>query len=114
MRPALGSRTGTGAWLVQRATAVLLAVALPLLLGAWLVAAPQGYAEWRALFDGTPVKLAVFGTGVAVALHAWVGVRDIFMDYVHPLLPRLALTVATVLTLAACVAWLAAVLWGHA
>lgn len=114
MRPALGSRTGTGAWLVQRGTAVLLAMAVPTLLGGWLIAAPSSYAEWRALFAGTPVRLATLGAGIALALHAWVGMRDIFMDYVRSVLPRLALTGMVIVTLAASLLGLAATLWGAA
>ena len=48
----------------------------------------------------------------ALALHAWVGMRDILMDYVHHTGVRLALTLAVIVTLAACVLWMAAVLWG--
>ena len=48
---------------------------------------------------------------LAQALHAWVGMRDIFMDYVHPIGWRLALTLAVIVILAGSVVWLAAVLF---
>ena len=111
MRPALGARSGTGIWLAQRATAVLLALAVPALLGGWLIVAPAGHAEWRAFFAALPVRLAALGTGAALALHAWIGLRDIFMDYVHPLLLRLALNWLVIVGLAVTLVWLAAVLW---
>jgi succinate dehydrogenase / fumarate reductase membrane anchor subunit len=50
-------------------------------------------------------------TGAALALHAWVGMRDIFMDYVHPTGLRLALYLAVIVALAGSVAWLASTLW---
>jgi succinate dehydrogenase / fumarate reductase membrane anchor subunit len=99
---------------MQRGTAVLLAVALPLLFAGWLVAAPANYAEWRGLFAATPIRLALSLTGVALALHAWVGVRDIFMDYIHPLGARLAMSGLVVLVLAATLLWLLALVWGVA
>ena len=57
------------------------------------------------------VRPATNGQG-ALALHAWIGMRDILMDYVHHSGVRLALTLAVIVTLAACVLWMAAVLWG--
>ena len=114
MRPALGARTGTGTWLAQRGTAVLLALAVPVLVVGWLAAAPAGYAEWRAFFAASPTRFATLGAGVALALHAWIGLRDIFMDYVRSLFARLALNLLVIVGLAASVAWLATVLWGLA
>jgi len=110
MRSATGSHTGTGTWLVQRATAVLLALALPGLILYFLAARPLDFAGWQALFAPVLLRVLILLCGTALALHAWVGMRDIFMDYVHPAGLRLALYLAVIATLASSVAWLAAVL----
>lgn len=114
MKTAGGSHTGTGTWLVQRATAVLLALALPALILLVFAALPLDHAGWRALFAPAGVRVLTVLAAAALALHAWVGMRDIFMDYVHPTGLRLALYLAVIVTLAGSVAWLAALLWGLA
>ncbi len=114
MKSATGSHTGTGTWLLQRATAVLLALALPGVILCFLAAGPLDFTGWQALFASLGVRVLMVLTAVALALHAWVGMRDIFMDYVRPTLLRLALYLAVIATLAGSVAWLVAVLWSAA
>lgn len=111
MKPASGSHTGTGTWLLQRATAVLLALSLPGLAFYFLSAPPLDSAGWQALFAPMPLRVLVLLCGTALALHAWVGMRDILMDYVRPTGLRLALYLAVIVVLAGSVAWLAATLW---
>lgn len=111
MKRATGSHTGTGTWLVQRATAVGLALTLPVLIVRFLAGLPVDFAGWQALFAPLWVRVLVLLAAVAVALHAWVGMRDIFMDYVHPTMLRLALYLAVIVVLAGSVAWLAGALW---
>lgn len=114
MKSATGSHTGTGTWLLQRATAVALALALPGLTIYLLAALPLDFAGWQALLAPLWTRVLMLLTAVALALHAWVGMRDIFMDYVHPTVLRLALYLAVIVTLAGSVVWLAAILWGAA
>jgi succinate dehydrogenase / fumarate reductase membrane anchor subunit len=54
------------------------------------------------------LTLVVF---IALAWHAWVGMRDIWMDYVKPVGVRLALHVATIVWLVACLGWAIQALW---
>lgn len=112
MKTATGSHTGTGTWLLQRATALVLAVALPVLVLAFLMALPLDFAGWQALFVPLWRRVLILLTGVALALHAWVGMRDIFMDYVHPMGLRLSLYLLVIMTLSGSVVWLAAILFG--
>ncbi|WP_324778472.1 succinate dehydrogenase, hydrophobic membrane anchor protein [Thiobacillus sedimenti] len=111
MKSATGSHTGTGTWLVQRATAVLLALAVPALAVRLLGALPVDFPGWRALFAPLWVRALLLLTMTALALHAWVGMRDIFMDYVHPVWLRLALYLAVIVTLAASEIVLLMALW---
>ncbi|MEW5966572.1 MAG: succinate dehydrogenase, hydrophobic membrane anchor protein [Pseudomonadota bacterium] len=111
MKAATGARTGTGGWLLQRATAVLLALALPGLALYLLAALPVDFAGWQALFAPQAVRVLLLLTAAALALHAWVGMKDIFMDYVRPTSLRLALLLAVIVVLAGSVVWLAAILW---
>lgn len=112
MKSIAGAHSGTGLWLLQRGTAVVMAVALPLL--AWRIGAalPLDFAGWQALFAPLWMRLATWLFIATLAMHAWIGVRDILMDYVRPLGIRLALYLIVIVTLAACVTAMAAVLWG--
>jgi succinate dehydrogenase / fumarate reductase membrane anchor subunit len=114
MKAATGSHIGTGTWLLQRATAVALALALPGLAIYFLAALPIDFSGWQALFAPQWLRVLMLLTMATLALHAWVGMRDIFMDYVHHTGLRLALYLAVIVTLAGSVAWLAATLWSTA
>lgn len=114
MKSTTGSHTGTGTWLVQRATAVVLAVVLPGLAIHFLTALPVDSAGWQALFVPRWVRVMLLLTMTALALHAWVGMRDIFMDYIQPVGLRLALYLVVIVILVGSVAWLATTLWSVA
>jgi succinate dehydrogenase / fumarate reductase membrane anchor subunit len=66
------------------------------------------------LFAPLLLRVLIVLCGAAVALHAWVGMRDILMDYVHATGLRLALYLAVIVILAGSVAWLVATLWSAA
>jgi succinate dehydrogenase / fumarate reductase membrane anchor subunit len=106
------SRTATGlrAWVVQRATAVYLGLFLIYLLAHWLVAPPPDYAAWRAWIGHPLMGTAFLLFVVALLLHAWVGMRDILIDYVQPTALRIGLLAAVGLGLAGCGLWAAVVL----
>jgi succinate dehydrogenase / fumarate reductase membrane anchor subunit len=107
-----GTHSGTGWWLVQRLSAVVLLVAGgALAIGFWH-GFPFDYAAWHAMFQQTPVRLAVWLVVTSLCLHAWIGLRDVLMDYVKPTAVRLVLNVLVGLTLVLCVAWSTAILWG--
>jgi succinate dehydrogenase / fumarate reductase membrane anchor subunit len=48
----------------------------------------------------------------ALLYHAWVGVRDIYMDYIKPVGVRLALQFASAAVLVAYLGWTIEILWG--
>jgi succinate dehydrogenase / fumarate reductase membrane anchor subunit len=114
MKSATGSHTGTGTWLLQRASALVLALALPGLAIYFMTALPLDFSGWQALFAQLWLRVLVLLTTAALALHAWVGMRDIFMDYVHSTGLRLALYLAVIITLTGSVTWLGATLWSVA
>lgn len=91
--------TGTRSWLLQRWTA--LAILILLIVGAVRLLAGGGldYEQWHALAASSHGGVLIVVFFLALALHAWVGVRDVALDYVHPLGLRLALLaiVATIL-----------------
>ena len=57
------------------------------------------------------MRVATLLFAASLAWHAWVGVRDILMDYVQPVGVRLTLQVIVLLTLAGYMGWTIQVLW---
>ena len=68
-------------------------------------------AAWRGLMVGGFTKFVTFLFFVSLFYHAWIGVRDIWMDYVKPTGIRLSLHVLTIAALVGYTAWAAAILW---
>ena len=112
MKPVTGAHGGTGTWLLQRGTAVVMALTAAWLAWRLAAAVPLDYASWRALFAPLWMRLVMLLFTLALALHAWIGMRDILMDYVRPLGLRLVAYLIVIVTLVGCVATMAAVLWG--
>ena len=110
-RIVVGAHYGLRDWLMQRVTAAVMAVYTLLLAVIVLSASPVGYVEWRALFAAPWLRYASLLFLISLCLHAWVGVRDILMDYVHPPGVRLLLEVLAILALAVYGAWSVEILW---
>jgi succinate dehydrogenase / fumarate reductase, membrane anchor subunit len=110
-RIVVGAHYGTGDWLLQRVTAIVLVVYTLILLGALLATSELTYGTWSGLFATVWMKVATLLALLAVTYHAWVGMRDIFMDYVKATGVRLALQVAVVIALLAYAIWAVIVLW---
>ena len=111
-REVIGAHYGTRDWLAQRVTAVVMGV-YTILLAALLISLPQlDYAHWTALWGLSSVRYATFLFVLSVLVHAWIGVRNIFMDYVKHAGVRLVLDVLVILTLIAYGAWSVQILWG--
>ena len=110
-RLVVGAHYGLRDWLSQRVTATLLALFTLVLLVQLLFGGPLGYDRWAAIFSAPWMKALTFVAFLALAWHAWVGMRNIWMDYVRPAGVRLVLEVATLVWLAGCIGWAVQVLW---
>lgn len=110
-RIVVGAHYGLRDWLSQRVTAALMALFTLVLLVQVLLPGSLDYDRWAGIFSAQWMKLLTFTVIVALAWHAWVGVRDILMDYVKPVGTRLTLQVATIVWLLGCSGWSVQVLW---
>lgn len=111
-RLVVGAHYGGRDWVVQRVTGVLMAAfTFALLLQVIFSKGAISYDTWSGIFSAQWMKLLTFTTAVALVWHVWVGVRDIWMDYVQAAGLRLVLHVLTLVWLAACLGWVMQVLW---
>ena len=110
-RVVVGAHYGMRDWLSQRVTAVLMALfTLPVIVQV-LMPGEMGYYKWSGIFASQWMKVLTFVVIVSLALHAWVGVRDIWMDYVKPVGIRLGLQVFSIVWLLGCAGWAVQVIW---
>ena len=110
-RLVVGAHYGMRDWLSQRITAVLMALFTVVLLVQLLFGGPLGYERWAGIFAAQWMKVLTFVVFISIGWHAWVGMRDIWMDYIKPVALRLALQVATMVWLVGCMGWAVQVLW---
>jgi succinate dehydrogenase / fumarate reductase membrane anchor subunit len=110
-RIVVGAHYGFRDWLSQRVTAVLMALFTLVLLAQVLFGGPMGYDRWASIFSQQWMKVLTFIVIFALLYHVWVGVRDIFMDYVKPVGLRLVLQVFSIVWLVGCAGWSIQVLW---
>jgi succinate dehydrogenase / fumarate reductase, membrane anchor subunit len=107
----VGAHYGFQSWLAQRATAAYMAVYSIVFMLALVVSQPAGFEAWRAFMAQGWLRFATFLFLASLFYHAWIGVRDIYMDYVKPTSVRLALHVVTVLLLVGYAGWAVQILW---
>lgn len=111
-RVVTGAHYGLRGWLVQRISAVMMAL-YTLFMAGWLLLHPHpGYDMWTGLFASNVVRSFTLLVLLALFCHAWVGVRDIVMDYVKPAGVRLVIHVLVILALMLYAIWSVQILWG--
>jgi succinate dehydrogenase / fumarate reductase membrane anchor subunit len=110
-RIVVGAHYGLRDWLSQRVTAVLMALFTLVLLVQVLFGGPLGYDRWAGIFSAQWMKVLTFVTILALLQHVWIGIRDIWMDYIKPVGLRLALHVFSIVWLVGCAGWAVQVLW---
>ena len=111
-RVVTGAHYGLRDWLIQRITAVVMA-AYSVALAAYLLWQPYlNYDVWTGLFSSLAVKSFSLLFLLSLFYHAWIGVRDIVMDYVKPPGVRLVIHVLVILALIMYVIWSVQILWG--
>ena len=99
--------SGLKAWAIQRLTAIFIGLFTLYLLLTLLFAGPTNYADWKDWVGGPLVSVAFLLFVVSVLMHAWIGVRDVLIDYVHPIALRAAALGLVALVLVALGLWAA-------
>jgi succinate dehydrogenase / fumarate reductase membrane anchor subunit len=111
-RVVTGAHYGLRDWLLQRITALVMALYLVLLSGYLLLQPYLDYDVWTALFSNQVVRTFTMLFLLSLFYHAWVGVRDIVMDYVKPAWMRLLIHVLVIMALLLYAIWAVEIFWG--
>ena len=113
--------TGSGSrdWIVQRISAVVLAIYSVVLLGFFLTHGDVTYLEWSSFMTSLPMRLFSLVAVLALAGHAWVGMWTVFTDYITSgkmgeSAPKLRLVLQTLMIIAILVFlfWGIMIFWG--
>ena len=110
-RLVVGAHYGLRDWLAQRITAIFMLLYTLLFVIMLLRVSALDHAAWRGLFTPQWMKLATLLFLLSVYYHAWIGVRNIFMDYIKHGGVRLALHSLVIAALIVYTAWSAQILW---
>lgn len=112
-------RSGLYDWVIQRLTAVVLAIYFVALLGYLLINPDLTYQQWQALFATTWVRIASLLALLALCAHAWIGLWTISTDYLTADMIGAKATAVRFLFQTACVVlmfiylvWGIQILWG--
>lgn len=113
------TRTGVSDWLVQRVSALILAVYTLVLLTFILLNPDLEYRMWRELFEATWMRLFTLLTVLATCAHAWVGIWTIGSDYLSEASLgsvgsglRMVFQVVSALVIIVYLLWGTMILWG--
>lgn len=106
--------SGLRAWLVQRVSAVYMLAFIVFVLTHFLLDPPPSYVAWHDWMMSPAINITSSIFFVALLLHAWVGLRDVIIDYIHPVAVRVTTLALLGVGLAAMGAWVGRILWlGH-
>jgi succinate dehydrogenase / fumarate reductase membrane anchor subunit len=105
------SRSGLRDWLIQRVTAVVMAVYCVVLIAYVLSVDHLSYQFWHDLYHHTSIRVLSFLVVLSIVLHAWIGFWTVTTDYVKLFFLRLFLQMAVFLGLIALLAWGVVILW---
>ena len=111
-------RSGLSDWLIQRVSAVVIALYTLWLIGYLLSHPGLTYVQWAGLHQYFPMRLFSLLAVLAMAAHAWIGLWAVLTDYVTVRLMgpratvlRVLLQVGMVGALLAYVIWAVDILW---
>lgn len=109
------SLTGNGLkdWLIQRVSAIYLAIYSIFLFGYLVLHSPLAYYEWHGLFHCASMQLATFLALFMLLLHAWIGIWTVTTDYLKCSVLRISVQVLVALFLGGLFFWGIMMVWGQ-
>ena len=101
---------GMRAWLLQRLSAIYLAAYFVVCLVVWFCTDPLSYSEWRQFVAHPVINVSIGLFFAALLIHAWVGIRDVLVDYVSHAGIRVVILLAIAFSLIALGFWVLLIL----
>lgn len=108
----VGAHYGWQDWLAQRVTAVIMLLFSIVIIGFFMLKGGANYDEWKELFRSQLFRILTLLFLLSVYYHAWIGIKDVLMDYIKSAGLRVTFQVAVLLFLLACSIWSVTIIWG--
>ncbi|AKG06889.1 succinate dehydrogenase [Moraxella bovoculi] len=104
--------TGSGSrdWILQRISAVVLAVYAVVVIGFFLFNQVD-YNAWHGFMMSLPMKLFSLVAILSLVFHAWVGMWTVFTDYVKSSGLRIVLQAAVIIAVLVYLFWGVMIFW---
>lgn len=110
VRSAGSAHAGVTEWLLQRVTSLYMGGFVIYAIVHFSLLPAHDHAAWKAWFAMGYVRIAWALFLSSILIHAWIGMRSIYLDYLHPLWLRFSVTLLTALGLLALTLWAAEIL----
>ena len=110
VRSAGSAHAGLTEWLLQRVTSLYMGGFVIYAIVHFSLLPVHDHAAWKAWFAMGYVRIAWALFLSSILIHAWIGMRSIYLDYLHPLWLRFSVTLLTALGLLALTLWAAEIL----
>lgn len=104
-------RSGLHDWMIQRVSAVVLAVYVIYISIFVFSTTNLQFSVWQGLFAQTGFKIFSFIAITSLCFHAWVGLWVISTDYMKSVAVRMVFQVAVIISCFAFLLWGAHILW---
>ena len=108
---ALG-RNGVHDFILFRATAIVLTLYIIYMVGFFAITGDVTYEAWTGFFSSAFTKVFTLLALVSTLIHTWIGMWQVFTDYVKSTALRLGLQLLTVVALLVYVIYGFVVVWG--
>ena len=76
-------RSGLGEWVMQRLTAVYILIYIIVILAVLSFSPVSSHADWLSLSSGLIFRVSTLMFILSILAHAWLGLKSVFLDYVH-------------------------------
>lgn len=105
-------RSGLSDWLMQRVSAVILALYTVFIVAFLLFNPDLDYYAWSGLFNQTWMRIFSLLAFIALAAHAWIGLWTVTTDYFKSTRLRVGAQAVIILGIFVYLVWGIQILWG--
>ena len=104
------AHAGLTEWMLQRLTGLYLAVYIIYLILFFDASVTENYEAWKSWVDDSYVRTTLGLFFLSALVHAWIGMRSVYMDYLHSFWLRFVVTSLTGAGLVILLFWVARIL----
>ena len=102
---------GMRLWLSQRLSAVMMAIYIVFLIALLIIQQPSNFESWHDFVSPIWFRLVTLMFFISLFIHAWLGVSDVFKDYIFNKKLRANLQIIVDILLVVYLIWVSFILW---